>query len=270
VIIVDDASPDGTWATLKQLAREYNFLKIVRLMKNTGQHKAILCGFTKVDGDIVITMDDDLQNPPEEIPKLINRLNEGYDLVIGSYVSKKHPASRNLFGAFIDYSQRRIFCLPDNFKLTSFRAISRNVIDNVLQMSSVYPYITSMLLVNTNKIANVEVEHQPREVGHSNYTFKRGLNLALNLWLNYSSYPLYLVMMLCLFSFILAIGFSFYVIGQALMANTTSGWASLVVIISFFNSLLLLCLLVHSIYLSRLVNGNLKFSIGDYISCKDK
>jgi glycosyltransferase involved in cell wall biosynthesis len=266
VIIVDDASPDNTWKVLTQLKIEYDFLKIVRLMINIGQHKAILCGFSLVEGDIIITMDDDLQNPPEEIPILINELNKGYDLVIGSYLYKQHTITKNLFGSLIDYSQKRIFNLPKNFKLTSFRAIRRNVVNNISQMNSVYPYITSMLLDNTSKIANVQVEHHPRLSGKSNYTFKRGLSLALNLWLNYSSYPLYLVILLCLFSFIFTIGFALYVIWLVIMTETTSGWASLIVTISFFNALILLCLVVHSVYLSRINNKNFNFPIGEYIS----
>jgi glycosyltransferase involved in cell wall biosynthesis len=270
VIIVDDASPDGTWQVLAKLSNEYDFLKIVRLMRNSGQHQAILCGFSLVEGDIIITMDDDLQNPPEEIPKLIEEINKGYDLIIGAYKSKQHSTSKNLFGSFIDFTQRKIFNLPNNFKLTSFRAIKRNIIDNIKQMSTCYPYITSMLLANTSNIGNIEVDHHPRLVGKSNYTFKRGFSLALNLWLNYSSYPLYLVTLLCSFSFLFTIVFSSYVVWQTLTHETTSGWASLIVTISFFNALILLCLVVNSIFLTRIVNRNFSFPIGDYINSNKK
>jgi glycosyltransferase involved in cell wall biosynthesis len=265
VIVVNDASPDGTWEALKKLNSEYDFLKIIRLMKNSGQHKAILCGFSQAQGDIVVTMDDDLQNPPEDVPKLIAAVDGGLDLAIGSYESKQHSSSRNFFGSIIDFTQRRIFSLPSNFKLTSFRAVRRSVIDNVLQMSSVYPYVTSMLLANAGRIGNVPVEHHQRNIGKSNYTIKRSVSLALNLWLNYSSYPLYFVATICMASFLFAVIFSSYVIWQAMTSLTTSGWASTIVIVAFFNALVLLCLVIHSIYLSRLVNRNFNFSIGESI-----
>jgi glycosyltransferase involved in cell wall biosynthesis len=263
IIIIDDCSPDDTWAVLLELAQNNQGLKIIRLARNGGQHKALLCGFGHVTGDIVVTMDDDLQNPPQEIPKLIEPLFRGYDLAIGSYVNKNHSAFKNLSGAFVDFTQRRIFNLPPKFKLTSFRAIRRFVIDNVNKMGNFYPYITSMLLYNTNRYINVEVEHHRRLTGKSNYNLKRSLALTLNLWLNYSFYPLYFVVSLCVLSLFLGLGFAVSVVWQALTSATTSGWASLIVTISFFNSLVLLALVVHSVYLSRLTHNNSSFFISE-------
>ncbi|MDR0548498.1 MAG: glycosyltransferase family 2 protein [Deltaproteobacteria bacterium] len=270
VIIVDDCSPDDTWSVLSQLAQTHQFLKAIRLARNGGQHKAILCGFSRVTGDIVVTMDDDLQNPPSEIPKLIEPLFSGYDLAIGSYINKNHSTFKNLSGAFVDFTQRRIFNLPADFKLTSFRAIKRFIIDNVNKMNNYYPYITSMLLYNTNKYINVEVEHHKRLAGKSNYNLKRSLALTLNLWLNYSNYPLYFVVTLCVLSLFLGLGFAATVVWQALTSETTSGWASLIVTISFFNSLVLLALVVHSVYLSRLANSDSSFFISEKIINQDQ
>jgi glycosyltransferase involved in cell wall biosynthesis len=263
IVVVDDCSPDDTWDVLKQLTFKYNFMKIIRLSRNSGQHKAILCGFNNVTGDIIVTMDDDMQNPPSEIPKLIEPLSRGYDLSIGSYAEKKHGWFKNLSGSLIDFTQKRIFKLPSSFKLTSFRAIKRFIIDNIISMNNIYPYITSMLLYNTNNCINVEVEHHKRLAGKSNYNLKRGLTLALNLWLNYSYYPLYFVMTLCGLSLFVGLGFAISAIWQAFTSETTSGWASLIVTISFFNSLVLLALVIHGLYLSRLANSNHSFFISE-------
>ncbi len=254
IVLVDDASPDNSWKILKELKQDHEgILKIVRLLTNRGQHNAILCGMSLSTADYVVTMDDDLQNPPEEIPRLIKALEQGYDLVIGAYESKKHAAFRNLGGRLIDWIIRRIFGLPGEFQLTSFRAVKRVVVQRVLQMSAVFPYITCMLLSNASNYVNVPVRHEPRRFGHSNYRMKQSLYLAANLIFSYSAYPLYFIGVLCLIAFLLSV-----VIGVRAIYNTlvygaaVPGWASTIVIVSFFNGLLMLCLSIFGLYLLRM------------------
>jgi len=254
IVFVDDRSPDQSWEVLMRLKEKHGSpLKIARLLKNSGQHNALLCGFYLTTGDIVVTMDDDLQNPPEEIPKLIAAIEGGYDLVIGSYALKQHSAARNVGGDIVDRALRRIFKLPGDFQLTSFRAASRTVIENACNMGGVYPYITAMLLSHSANPINVEVRHEPRRHGRSNYNLNRSLSLAGNLILNYSSYPLYFVGLLSGFAFVFAFGFgAFITIRQLIHGSGVAGWASTVVIVSFLHALTLLCLLIFGIYLSRL------------------
>jgi len=254
IILVDDASPDNSWAVLRQLKDEHGkTLKIARLLTNRGQHNAILCGFSLCTADYVVTMDDDLQNPPEEIPKLIEALERGYDLVIGAYDSKKHGTFRNLGGRLIDATIRRIFGLPRGFQLTSFRAAKRVVVASVLQMSAVFPYITCMLLSNSSNYANVAVRHEPRRFGRSNYRLKQSAYLAANLVFSYSSYPLYFVGLLCLAAFLFSTLIGFRTIYRTLVYGAAvPGWASTIVIVSFFNGLILLCLSIFGLYLLRM------------------
>jgi polyisoprenyl-phosphate glycosyltransferase len=254
IVLVDDRSPDDTWAVLQRLKAQHGRpLKIVRLLKNSGQHNALLCGLHLAHGEIVVTMDDDLQNPPEEIPKLIAAVEAGYDLAIGAYARKEHSAARNFGGDLIDRVLRSIFDLPSDFQLTSFRAARHPVVENACRMSGVFPYITAMLLSHASNQVNVEVRHDPRRHGASGYTLRRSLRLAANLILNYSSWPLYLVGALCLAAFCFSLGFGTWTFARALLHDTSvPGWASTVVIISFFNALTLLCLYVFGLYLSRL------------------
>lgn len=268
IIIVDDCSPDDTWDVLKTLKKSHPRLKIVRLLRNSGQHNAILCGFSIAQGDVIVTMDDDLQNPPEDIPKLVAAINEGYDLAIGSYDSKKHSVGRNLGGQLVDDVQRRIFDLPKSFQLTSFRAARKIVVDNVVAMGGVFPYVTSMLFSHTSRYINVPVHHEPRRFGRSNYNLKRSLLLAFNLLLSYSTYPLYFVVALCLGALGFSAGLSIFVIWRALAeGSVVPGWASTITAISFFNGLILLALVIHSLYLSRLnqqiTRSRVGFTIGE-------
>jgi polyisoprenyl-phosphate glycosyltransferase len=268
IIIVDDYSPDDTWEILKELKNGRPHLKILRLLRNSGQHNAILCGFSVAQGDVIITMDDDLQNPPEEITKLLDAIDEGYNLAIGAYDSKKHPPNRNLGGKLVDDLQRRIFQLPKDFQLTSFRAVRKIVVDNVVAMSGVFPYVTSMLLSHTTSYVNVPVRHEPRPFGTSNYNIKRSFRLAFNLLLSYSSYPLYFVVALCLGALGVSTTLGAFVVWKAFLdGGSVPGWASTLFAISFFNGLILLALVIHSLYLSRLnqqiTRSRVSFTIGE-------
>lgn len=194
IVLVDDCSPDQSWHILRDLKKKYGkTLKIAKLLVNSGQHNAILCGLYLSTGTIIITMDDDLQNPPEEIPRLVEAIDRGFDLVIGAYDSKKHSSIRRTSGGLVDWTLRKIFGLPKEFQLTSFRATTRVVVNNVCQMGGVFPYITAMMLCNASRYTNVLVRHDPRPFGKSNYTLKRSFRLAANLIFSYSPYPFILL-----------------------------------------------------------------------------
>lgn len=267
IVIVDDGSSDDTWECLKILKQTYSNLKIIRLLRNSGQHNALLCGFSLAKGSIVITMDDDLQNPPEEVPKLIAAIQKGYDLAIGAYDSKQHSTGRNVGGKLIDAVQRRIFHLPSDFQLTSFRAVRKVVVDNVLSMGGAFPYMTSMLLSHTSRCVNVPVHHERRRFGASNYDVKSSFLLACNLLLSYSLYPLYLVATLCLSAFALSIWITLWALSQRLIGSTLPGWASTLIATSFFSGLILFALVIHGLYLSRvhqqLTRSRVGFAIGE-------
>lgn len=268
IIIIDDCSPDDTWKVLQGLKNSRPHLKIVRLLRNSGQHNAILCGLSVAQGDVIVTMDDDLQNPPEEVPKLLDAIDEGYNLAIGAYDSKKHATGRNLGGKLVDSLQRHMFKLPEDFQLTSFRAVRKIVVDNVVAMSAVYPYITSMLLSHTSSYVNVPVRHEQRSFGKSNYNMARSLRLAFNLLLSYSSYPLYFVIALCLGALGMSAALGVFLLWKVFLdGSSVPGWASTLLAISFFNGLILLALVIHSLYLSRLnqqvTRSRVSFTIGE-------
>jgi len=254
VILVDDGSTDASWAILVSLKAQYSsLLKIVRLQRNCGQHNAILCGLSLAECEVIITMDDDLQNPPEEIPKLVAAIENGFDLAIGSYTAKQHAALRNASGGLVDKIIRSIFGLPKDFQLTSFRAVRRHVVVNVREMSGVYPYVTAMLLSHASRYTNVEVRHDSRKHGVTNYNLGRSVRLAGNLILSYSTLPVKMVGFACFIAFTFFLLFGTFVLFRALLEGAAvQGWASTVVILSFFNALILLCLFVFSIYLSRM------------------
>jgi len=166
----------------------------------------------------------------------------------------------------VDNVQKRIFNLPADFQLTSFRAVRKVVVDNVVAMGAVFPYVTSMLLSHTSRYVNVPVHHAPRPFGRSNYNMKRSLRLAFNLLLNYSSYPLYTVVALCMGAFGFSMLISAWVVWRSLDGGTLPGWASTVLAISFFNGLILLALVILALYLLRLNQQITRSRVGFTIS----
>ncbi|OBH58702.1 hypothetical protein A5686_23660 [Mycobacterium sp. E2479] len=254
VVAVDDASPDDTWAAMKRAKATYGSkLRIARALTNGGQHRAIQAGLSLATGDIVVTMDDDLQHRAADVTNLVEAVCSGYDLAIGSYSHKNHNPMRNTAGTLVDSLIKRLFNLPRSFELTSFRAMKRSVAEGAVRQASDRPYITAMLLANSANRVNIPVVHEPRAHGTSNYTLGKSVSLAASLIFSYSAYPIVFVATLCAvafgFSTVLAIG----TVWNALAQNVSvPGWASLIVVTTFFNGLILLALLVFGIYLSRI------------------
>jgi glycosyltransferase involved in cell wall biosynthesis len=202
----------------------------------------------------VVTLDDDLQNPPEEIPKLIAKMEEGYDAVIGELSAKQDTATKKIGSAFIRYLNYRIFNKPKDIRLSSFRVMTRAVAEEMRRLKTPYPYVTGMLLTLTRNIANVPVAHHPRRYGRSNYNLRRLVKLAFNLIINYTSLPLRLLafsgLLVSLFSFLIGL---YFFVKKLLVKDVIPGWTSLVVLLSFFNGILMAVLAVMGEYLVRII-----------------
>jgi cellulose synthase/poly-beta-1,6-N-acetylglucosamine synthase-like glycosyltransferase len=258
LILVDDCSPSPEcWETLKECRRAFpQLVKIVRLAKNVGQHSATLCGFQIATGEVVVTMDDDLQHAPEDIPRLVEALKNGADIAFASYDLKKHTRFRNIGGAFVDWLLRWLFHLPPGFQLTSFRGISSAVVKLVNETRNPFPYLTAVLLANASRVVNVPVTHHPRQEGKSGYRLGALIRLVVRLIFNYSSLPVLFVGILCGACMILSLGIATWSLYRALVVGTSvPGWASIMVTSAFLNSITLLALTVYGVYFSQLARN---------------
>lgn len=257
IILINDGSPDNSWSIIKHLAKTIKQVKAINLIKNFGQHNAVLCGFENATGDYIITMDDDLQNPPSEIIHLVNKVkeNEDYDLVFGQFREKKHAGYRKLGTKLIGYLNEKVFNKPKNITLTNFRIIKKDVIERVLKHNTAYPYIPGLLLMYSTNIANVMVEHHDRFDGKSNYTFKKIFSLMSNLLINYSSYPLKVLSTIGLIvssiSFFIGL---FFLISGLIGGVKVAGWTTLVVLVSFLGGFIIVLLGLIGEYLSRILD----------------
>ncbi len=255
IILVNDGSKDNSWQVLMELQREYPQLVVVNLLKNYGQHSAIFCGLERARGKYVVTMDDDLQNPPKEIKILYEKIKEGYDLVIGKFKSKKHAEYRKLGSRIVNYLNKKIFNKPSGITLSNFRIFKREVAQRTVSHKTFHPYIPGLLLMYSSRIVNVETEHRSRKTGNSNYTLGKIVKLVFRILFNYSVYPLNVILTIGITGAAISFLLSLYFILKALLVGTTvPGWTTVVVLISFFNGVLLLTFGIIGQYIVRLMD----------------
>ncbi len=255
IILVNDGSTDQSWPVISQLANDFPGIVSINLLKNYGQHTSVFCAIKHASGDYLITMDDDLQNPPSELIKLIDKIHEGYDLVFARFDSKKHKSYRKMGTKVVNYLNSKIFNKPKHITLTNFRIFTKEVAKRMENYNTPYPYIPGLLLMFSSKIANVSTEHHARKEGQSNYSIKRIIKLVATLLFNYSSYPLQLLATIGLIVSLLSFLFGLYSIVKAItVGSDVQGWTSLVVLLSFINGFTILILGVLGEYVTRIMN----------------
>lgn len=257
VILVDDGSSDGTWDVLLQLRKKDSRYKLIQLVRNHGQQHALLCGLQHATGGRVITMDDDLQNPPEEIPRLLERLDEGYEIVIGRISHhKKHSYYRNIGSRVIQRMVATILKKPKDLALSSFRALTHQAVEKIASYQGAHPYFPALMLnaIPADQIVNVDVNHDKRAYGKSTYTLGKLIRLASFLLINQSTLPLRFI---TLWGILLSIGALVYaaavLLGALFFESPAAGWASLAIMVSFFSGNILLALGIFGEYVGRVL-----------------
>ncbi len=250
LILIDDASKDRSWQVITELCKTNSRIKAIQLMRNFGQHNALMCGFRYAKGDYIVTIDDDLQILPEDIPKLIQKIQEGYDVVYGSYETKKHHWFRNIGSSLVQYIYKKAFGLKNN--LTSFRIMRREIVEAAMAYELNFTFIDGLLAWYTQKIATIPVSHLPRQIGKSNYNINKLVNLSVNMLTNFSTVPLQAASILgivfSLFGFL--IGFYFF-IKKIIFGTPVMGFTALVTLITFFSGVQLLSLGIIGEYIGR-------------------
>lgn len=258
IIFVDDDSPDNSWNILMNIYKNDKDVLLVQLTRNFGQHNAIMCGIAHSKGDFVITMDDDLQNPPEDILKLINKIKQGFDIVYGEYKIKKHSFLRNLGSHFVQYVYKRIFQVSGN--LTSFRIIRRHTAEKILDYKLNYTFIDGLLAWQTKNIGYVLVNHHERTSGNSNYGIGKLLALTFNMITNFSIFPLQLASITgFLFSFLGGLLAIFYALKKIFFDIPVTGYTSIMIAILIFSGVQLVTIGLIGEYIGRIhLNMNQK------------
>lgn len=260
IILVDDGSRDDSWQVLQSLRVQYrDHLVVVQLMRNYGQHNTLMCGLGLARGEYVVTMDDDLQNPPEEIPRLLAHIKaQQLDLVYGCPSNRSHAAWRNLGSSIVWHFYRTVFRNP--ITPTPFRVMRLQLARSVMFYDLNFTYLDGLLAWCTGRIGGLEVEHHARSEGRSGYSLGKLLGLALNLYTNFSLIPLQVVSGLGLVTatsgFLVGL---FYLIQYLASSIEVPGFASTIIAILVLGGAQLLALGVIGEYLGRLhLNVNRK------------
>lgn len=260
IILIDDGSLDASWAVIQALKENYGaHLVAIQLMRNYGQHNTLMCGLGVARGEYVVTMDDDLQNPPEEIPKLFAYIQQhALDLVYGCPNHRNHAPWRNWGASIVWNFYRTIF--RHQVTPTPFRIMRHQLTQSVMFYDLNFTYLDGLLAWCTSRVAGIEVEHHARAQGQSSYSIGKLMALALNLYTNFSLIPLQIVSALGLLTAASGFTVGLYYLVQFLAANiAVPGFASTIIAILILGGVQLLALGVIGEYLGRLhLNVNRK------------
>lgn len=252
IILVNDGSKDNTAEICADLVEKHKNIIFINLSKNFGQHNALIAGMNYVSGQYVITMDDDLQNPPEEIMKLIDKLNQGYDVVYAKYQLKKHSKFRNFGSKVNDKMANILLKKPSDIYFASFRAIRRYIVDEIVKYQGPFCYIDGLIVRATSNITYEYVEHNAREQGASNYNFVKLVKLWMNGFINFSVVPLRIAtftgVAMGVVGFIAAV---ILIIKKVIYPNIPMGWTSLIVVTIIFSGVQLISIGLVGEYIGR-------------------
>ena len=253
IILVNDCSPDDTFAVIRRLcAADKNIIGLDHA-KNFGQHAALMAGFHFASGDIIVCLDDDGQTPADEVDRLLAKIEEGYDVVYASYDIKKHSAFRNIGGSVNKKMTEMMLGKPKELYLSSYFAAKRFVIDEMMKYQNAYPYVIGLVLRTTRNICNVNVNHRARMEGTSGYSFRKLTALWVNGFTSFSVLPLRTASYGGVFVAILGFLYAVYtVIAKIMDPNRIIGWSSIIAILLILGGFILLVLGMVGEYIGRI------------------
>ena len=253
VILVNDCSPDDTFAVISSLAREKDHVTAVDLSRNFGQHAALMSGLRHSRGDIAVCLDDDGQTPADQVGRLLSKLEAGFDVVYASYPRKRQPSFRRLGTRLNGRMTEVMLSKPRDLELTSYFAARRFSVEEMLSYEHCFPYVMGLVLRSTKNICNVPVDHRQREQGRSGYSLGKLLSLWMNGVTSFSIKPLrlatYLGALTALAGFVYAI---VIVVRYFAVHMAPLGWSSTTALLLVLGGAILLVLGLVGEYVGRI------------------
>lgn len=253
IFLVNDCSPDGTMEVIRRLCEEDGKIKGIGFSRNFGQHSALMAGLRHSDGDYVVCLDDDGQTPADQVDRLLAKLEEGYDAVYAKYSHKQHSAFRNLGSGVNERMTRMMLGKPMELYISSYFAVKRFVVEDMVRYENSYPYVIGLVLRATKHIANVPVDHREREVGVSGYTFQKLVGLWFNGFTAFSVKPLRIATALGGASAGAGFLYGVYTVAKRLVnPDVPMGFSSLMSALVFFGGMIMLMLGLIGEYIGRI------------------
>jgi undecaprenyl-phosphate 4-deoxy-4-formamido-L-arabinose transferase len=265
IIFVCDRSPDGSWGVIESLAQRHADVHGILLRMNAGQHNALMAGFARARGRVIVTMDDDLQHSPRDIPALLQQIRLGHDVAYARFKNRQHKAWKVLGSRVNNTVADYLLQKPHDLYLSPFRAMRSEIRDEILKYRGPYVYVDGLILQATRNIATVDVDHYERFAGTSRYGMRKSISLWLKMATNFSIVPLRLTSMLGMIfaglGFLLALAF---VVQRFTINVMPVGWSSLIVTLLILGGAQLLALGMIGEYLGRVLltlNGRPQYVI---------
>ncbi len=253
VILVNDGGEDGSWEVIRDLATADPRVVAVKFLRNYGQHNANLAGFAEARGEWIVTMDDDGQNPADEIGALIDVAEAGgHDVVFGRFDRKKSSLSRAIGTRLMGWMNRRIFGKPKDLAVTNFRLLHRDVALRILDSGNTFPYVTGQALLYSASPANADVRHLPRAGGQSTYNLRKIISLVVRILFSYSPAPLqFTATMGALVAFGSFVVGAVYLVHGIVAGSQVEGWTTVIVLLAFLNGVAIAMLSMLGEYMVR-------------------
>ena len=273
IVLVNDCSPDNTFAVISELARNDSRITAVDLARNFGQHAALMSGFHHAAGDIVVCLDDDGQTPADEVGKLLEKIEEGYDVVYASYEHKQHSPFRN-WGSRVNAKMTEIMLgKPKELSIPSYLAARRFIVDEMLNYKHCFPYVDGLILRSTRRICNVPVHHRARSEGESGYTVGKLLSLWMNGFTSFSVKPLRIATYLGGFTAFAGFVYAIIIIIKHFIDSTVpEGWSSTMALQLVLGGVILIVLGLIGEYIGRIylcINASPQFVERETVRAED-
>ncbi|MFH0945095.1 MAG: glycosyltransferase family 2 protein [Planctomycetota bacterium] len=255
IIFVDDCSPrEESWQTITSLAEQASEVRGFQLMRNFGKAGAVLCGFQQARGRYVVTIDDDLQQAPEDLPALLQEKH--HDVVMGAFRSRRDSLFARFSSRIKGWFDQRILGKPKHVRVSPYKLFKVEIVKAMLEIRTPYPFIPALMYYLTKDVVNVEVSHHPREYGRSGFTFSRKVRQFLALLINNSSFLLQAVAALGILMAVSSMLLGGVIVIRKLFYDINApGWASTMVVQLVIGGMVLFSLGVIGEYLIRIING---------------
>jgi len=269
LVLVNDCSPDHSWQVVQQLCGQYDFVTGVNLRANVGQDNAIMAGLHHCRGEVVVIMDDDLQHDPADVPRLVEEIRKGRDVVYARFEHKEHALWKNLGSRFADRVAVRLLNKPDDIYMSPYKAIRREVVQEILRYRGPFSYVDGIIFTITSNMTQIPATHGARFEGGSNYNLVRSIGVWLKLVTGFSVTPLRVAsvtgMVIAGLSFLMG---AYFLFETLVYGRPIEGWPSLIVTVSFLGGIQLIGIGAVGEYIGRMyltINRRPQFSVKEIL-----
>ena len=254
IIMVNDCSPDNSWEIMSNLSTNNPETKSILLRKNVGYECAVMAGLSFAKGEYVVMMDDDLQHIPEDIPKLLNEIEKGFDVIYANFLNKQQSLIKNMGSWFNGKVAQLVINKPKDIYLSPFKIMKKDIVDEILRYEGLFPYVDGLIFRITSSINQIHITHHKRKIGSGNYNLYRSIKIWLSLATGFSTMPLRLTTFVGISMFIFSFFISLFLIVWKFFfgGEAPEGWATVILVVAAIGGIQLASIGIVGEYIARI------------------